>query len=75
MLIVARKKLLHGVFGRTAYRKKLIKNFWYRVHLYQHNAAASSYGLDAAEKLGLDPARVFKTLVVQVDVKQLAVAA
>jgi Cys-tRNA(Pro)/Cys-tRNA(Cys) deacylase len=31
---------------------------------YEH---ASSYGLEAAEALGLDPARVFKTLVVDLD--------
>ena len=30
---------------------------------YTHNLAAESYGLEAAELLGLDPACVFKTLV------------
>ena len=30
---------------------------------YTHNSAAESYGLEAAELLGLDPACVFKTLV------------
>jgi Cys-tRNA(Pro)/Cys-tRNA(Cys) deacylase len=35
---------------------------------YEPDASAESYGLDAAEKLGLPPARVFKTLVVAVDV-------
>jgi Cys-tRNA(Pro)/Cys-tRNA(Cys) deacylase len=34
---------------------------------YEHDPAASSYGLEAAEALGLDPARVFKTLVVDLD--------
>ena len=34
---------------------------------YEHDPKAESYGLEAAEKLGLDPARVFKTLVVEVD--------
>jgi Cys-tRNA(Pro)/Cys-tRNA(Cys) deacylase len=34
---------------------------------YEHDATASSYGLEAAERLGLDPARVFKTLVASVD--------
>jgi Cys-tRNA(Pro)/Cys-tRNA(Cys) deacylase len=38
----------------------------FRLHEYPHDAGAS-YGLEAAEKLGLDPARVFKTLVVEVD--------
>ncbi|GAB58022.1 Cys-tRNA(Pro) deacylase [Rheinheimera nanhaiensis] len=46
----------------------------YTVHHYQHNPASVSYGLEAAEKLGVNPAQVFKTLVVQLDTKQLAVA-
>ena len=37
------------------------------VHEYEHDPRASSYGLEAVEKLGLDPARVFKTLVADVD--------
>ena len=39
----------------------------FRLHEYVHDAKAASYGLEAAEKLGLDPARVFKTLVADVD--------
>lgn len=35
----------------------------YNVHEYAHDPAAQSYGLEAAEKLGLEPERVFKTLV------------
>jgi Cys-tRNA(Pro)/Cys-tRNA(Cys) deacylase len=46
----------------------------YQVHAYEHDPNAPSYGLEAAEKLGLDPARVFKTLVVELDGKELAVA-
>ena len=34
---------------------------------YEHDPRAEAYGLEAAEKLGADPARVFKTLVVSVD--------
>jgi Cys-tRNA(Pro)/Cys-tRNA(Cys) deacylase len=45
----------------------------FTVHEYEHDPAAASYGLEAAEALGLDPARVFKTLVVDLDGK-LAVA-
>jgi len=37
------------------------------VHEYAHDPAADSYALEAAEALGLDPARVFKTLVVAAD--------
>ena len=32
-----------------------------------HDPAAASYGLEAAEQLGLDPAAVFKTLLAEVD--------
>jgi Cys-tRNA(Pro)/Cys-tRNA(Cys) deacylase len=39
----------------------------HRVHEYEHDPKAASYGLEAAEKLGANPARVFKTLVVDVD--------
>jgi Cys-tRNA(Pro)/Cys-tRNA(Cys) deacylase len=38
-----------------------------RVHEYAHDPAAESYGMEAAEVLGLPPERVFKTLVAQVD--------
>jgi len=46
----------------------------HQVHQYQHDPAAASYGLEAAEKLGLLPQQVFKTLVLSLDNKQLAVA-
>ncbi len=36
-------------------------------HAYEHDPAASSYGLEAAQVLGLDPAAVFKTLLAEVD--------
>lgn len=39
----------------------------YSVHEYSHDPKASSYGLEAADKLGVDAARVFKTLVADVD--------
>ena len=39
----------------------------YAVREYDHDAAAPSYGLEAAEKLEVDAARVLKTLVVSVD--------
>ena len=45
----------------------------FAVHEYAHDANARSFGLEAAEKLGLDPARVFKTLVVALDGGGLAV--
>lgn len=36
----------------------------FTVHSYEHDPDAPSYGLEAAEALGLEPARVFKTLLV-----------
>ena len=36
----------------------------YTTHPYEHDPAAPSYGLEAAEALGVEPARVFKTLLV-----------
>jgi Cys-tRNA(Pro)/Cys-tRNA(Cys) deacylase len=45
----------------------------FSLHPYEHHPGAPSYGLEAAEKLGADPARVFKTLVVSID-DALAVA-
>ena len=39
----------------------------YTTHPYEHDPAATSYGLEAAEALGLDPEQVFKTLFVDVD--------
>jgi len=41
----------------------------FRVHEYVHDPAHESYGLEAAEALGQDPARVFKTLVASADGK------
>ncbi len=46
----------------------------YRTHSYPHDPDADSYGLEAAEKLQLDPAQVFKTLIVKLDGKQLVTA-
>ena len=37
------------------------------VHAYDHDPGAESYGMEAAEALGLDPATVFKTLLAEVD--------
>jgi Cys-tRNA(Pro)/Cys-tRNA(Cys) deacylase len=39
----------------------------FSVHEYDHDPRSASYGLEAAERLALAPARVFKTLVVDVD--------
>jgi Cys-tRNA(Pro)/Cys-tRNA(Cys) deacylase len=39
------------------------------LHSYEHDPRHESYGLEAAEALGLVPERVFKTLVAEVDGK------
>ena len=45
----------------------------YRVHEYEHDPAAESYGVEAAEKLQIDPSRICKTLVVELQDGSLAV--
>lgn len=39
----------------------------FELHQYTHDPAVPSYGLEAAEKLAVDPACVFKTLIATVD--------
>ena len=36
-------------------------------HPYEHDPGAASFGMEAATVLGVEPARVFKTLVAEVD--------
>ncbi|MBQ0758611.1 MAG: Cys-tRNA(Pro) deacylase [Zhongshania sp.] len=50
------------------------QNITHCVHEYEHDPASSSYGLEAAEKLGISEDQVFKTLVLVLDTKALAVA-
>ena len=44
------------------------------VHPYDHDPTHESYGLEAAEALGVDPELVFKTLVVELADQELALA-
>lgn len=46
----------------------------FTIHEYAHDPSAPSYGLEAAEALGTPPEQVFKTLVVEDQEQQLAVA-
>ena len=46
----------------------------FTIHEYEHDPKAASYGLEAAEKLGVDPARVCKTLLAKTDAGALVVA-
>lgn len=44
------------------------------IHSYEHDPKVASYGLEAAEKLGLDPLRVYKTLLASSEKGELLVA-
>lgn len=46
----------------------------FHIHSYEHDPKSASYGLEAAEKLQLNPAQVFKTLLVSTESKELLVA-
>ena len=47
----------------------------FRLKQYEHDTTAPAYGLEAVEKLSLDPARVFKTLIFEMPQAGFAVAA
>ncbi len=46
----------------------------HRIHSYRHESGNQAYGAEAADKLGLSPEQVFKTLVVMLEGRELAVA-
>ncbi len=46
----------------------------HQVHEYSHDPSSESYGLEAAEKMGVSEQRVFKTLIVRLDSNELVVA-
>ncbi|GAB3563195.1 Cys-tRNA(Pro) deacylase [Spelaeicoccus albus] len=39
----------------------------YEIHAYTHDPAVRSFGAEASAKLGVEPHRVFKTLLIKVD--------
>ena len=43
----------------------------YTVHEYEHSPASESYGLEAVDKMGVPAARVFKTLVVSLENREM----
>ena len=47
--------------------------FTFTLHSYDHDPQNSAYGDEAAAALGVDPARIFKTLIVQADGLTVAV--
>ncbi|MBO9520358.1 MAG: Cys-tRNA(Pro) deacylase [Nocardioidaceae bacterium] len=61
---MAKKKTAGGTPATVALEKAGIA---FTVHTYEHDPGASSYGLEAAEALGLDPGEVFKTLLADTD--------
>jgi len=63
---VAKGKASQGTPATVALTKAKAE---FSTHAYEHDPAAKSYGLEAAEALGLAPEQVFKTLLVEVDGK------
>lgn len=62
---MARRKKSQGSTPATTTLTGLGIDF--STHAYDHDPAAASYGREAAEVLGVDPARVFKTLLASTD--------
>ena len=60
------KKQSQGTPATVALTKAKVE---FTTHAYEHDPAAKSFGLEAAEALGLAPEQVFKTLLVEVDGK------
>lgn len=46
----------------------------FSIHKYKHDPKIDNYGLEAAEKLNIDANRVYKTLLAQLNTKELVVA-
>jgi len=63
---VAKSKQSQGTQATVALTKAKVE---FSTHVYDHDPAAKSFGLEAAEALGLAPEQVFKTLLVEVDGK------
>lgn len=61
---MARKKGAPGTPATVALTRAGVP---FTAHTYDHDPAATSYGLEAAEALGLEPTTVFKTLLADVD--------
>lgn len=61
---MARKKQPGGTPATVALTRAGVD---FTLHSYIHDPRAASYGLEAAEALDLDPARVFKTLMASLD--------
>ena len=62
---MARKKPAGGATPAT--RALTSAGIAFELHHYEHDPRAASYGLEAAEALGVEPARVLKTLLADLD--------
>jgi len=62
---MAKKKAAGG--GTPATLALTAAGIEFDLHHYEHDPRAASYGLEAADALGVDPARVFKTLLANLD--------
>jgi Cys-tRNA(Pro)/Cys-tRNA(Cys) deacylase len=62
---VARKKQAGG--GTPATLALTSAGIAFELHHYEHDPRAASYGLEAADALGVEHARVFKTLLANLD--------
>lgn len=60
-------KKARGVGGTPATLALTAAGIAFEVRSYEHDPRAASYGLEAAEALGVDPERVFKTLLASLD--------
>jgi Cys-tRNA(Pro)/Cys-tRNA(Cys) deacylase len=67
------KKPSHAAAGTPATVALLAAGINFMSHAYDHDPANTNFGHEAASALGLDPERVFKTLLADVD-GHLAVA-
>lgn len=63
-MCVARKRTAGGTPATVTLDRAGIR---YEVHAYAHDPAATSYGMEAAEALGVPADRVFKTLLADTD--------
>ncbi len=63
-LAMAKKKSAGGTPATVALTAAGVA---FELHEYTHDPRAASFGLEAAEALGLEPAQVFKTLMANVD--------
>lgn len=69
---MAQRKQASG--GTPATRELTAAGIPFTEHTYTHDSRAASFGLEAADELDVDPARVFKTLVLALDDTGLGVA-